>query len=87
MRETRVKTMACVNQNLFIPDLHQPSASPLLLALLFFLGAVVSTCTGTTSASTGRWIYRAEEPGTFWGVVAMYYLGALVFVGFYFAIR
>jgi hypothetical protein len=68
-----------------MPDWH--SQSPLILGILFFWGAVVSTCTGTTSARTGRWIYRAEEPRTFWGVVAMYYLAALVFVGFYFAIR
>jgi hypothetical protein len=56
---------------------------PLILGVLFFLGAVVSTCTGKTKARIGRTIYRAEEPTTFWGVVAIYYLGALVFVGFY----
>ena len=65
---------------------HDPRL-PLILGIVFFLGAVVSTCTGKTSARTGRMIYRAEEPRTFWGVVAIYYLGALVFIGFYVALR
>jgi hypothetical protein len=49
----------------------------LIIGVAFFFGAVVSTCTGKTSARTGRMISRAEEPSTFWWVVAIYYLSAL----------
>jgi hypothetical protein len=55
----------------------------LILGTLFFCGGVVSMFAGKTSARTGRMIYRATEPRTFWWVVAMYYLGALFFVGLY----
>jgi hypothetical protein len=55
----------------------------LIIGVLFFSGAVVSTWTGKTSARTGRWICRAEEPNTFWWIVAIYYLSALFFVGLY----
>jgi hypothetical protein len=55
----------------------------LILGIFFFCGAVVSTCAGKTSARTGRMIDRAEEPSTFWWIVAMYYLAALFFVGLY----
>lgn len=70
---------------LFIPGTHKqlPPSGFLLIGILFFLGAVVSTCTGKTTARTGSMIYRAEEPRTFWWVVAMYYVSALVFVGLY----
>jgi hypothetical protein len=57
----------------------------LIIGVFFFAGAVVSTAAGKTSARTGRWIYRAKEPSTFWWVVAMYYLGALFFVALYLA--
>jgi hypothetical protein len=55
----------------------------LILGISSFSGAVVSTCVGKTSARTGRWIHCAKEPNTFWWVVAIYYLGALLFVGLY----
>ena len=56
----------------------------LIIGIMFFSGAVVSTYAGKTSARTGRLIYRAEEPSTFWWVVAIYYLSALFCVGLYF---
>ena len=55
----------------------------LILGISSFSGAVVSTCVEKTSARTGRWIHCAKEPNTFWWVVAIYYLGALLFVGLY----
>ena len=55
----------------------------LVIGVAFFLGASASVYAGRTSARTGRWIYRAEEPNDFWWVVAMYYLAALLFVGLY----
>jgi hypothetical protein len=68
-----------------MPDWHSqlPPSILLILGIIFFLGAVVSTCAGKTSARTGRMIYRAKEPSTFWWVVTIYYLGALLFVGLY----
>jgi hypothetical protein len=60
-----------------------PPSTFLILAMASFCGALVSTCIGKTSARVGRTIYRAKEPRTFWWVVAIYYLGALLFVGLY----
>ncbi len=60
-----------------------PPSSLLILGIISFFGAVVSTCTGKTWARTGRTIYRAKEPSAFWWVVAIYYLGTLLFVGLY----
>jgi hypothetical protein len=28
-------------------------------------------------------VYRAKEPGVFWGVVAIYYLGGVLFIGIF----
>ena len=60
-----------------------PPSSLLVLGIAFFLGAVFSTCAGKTWARAGRTIYRAKEPNEFWWVVAIYYFGALLFVGLY----
>ena len=69
-----------------MPDWHSqsPPSTLLILGIISFLGAVVSTCTEKTwAAHSGRTIYRAKEPSTFWWVVAIYYLSALLFVGLY----
>jgi hypothetical protein len=68
-----------------MPDWHSqlPPSSLLVLAVILFLGAVVSALTGKTWARAGCTIYRAKEPSTFWWVVAIYYLGALLFLGLY----
>jgi hypothetical protein len=70
---------------LLMPDWHSQTRQSyyLIIGILVFFGAVVSTCTGKTWARTGRTIYRAEEPRTFWSVVTIYCLGALLFVGLY----
>jgi hypothetical protein len=69
-----------------MPDLFSLQRPPyifLILGVVSFFGALVSTCTGKTSARTGRMIYRAKEPSAFWWVVTIYYLGALLFLGTY----
>lgn len=43
----------------------QPSTL-LILGVISFLGAVISTCTGIPRVRYGRTIYRAEEPSEFW---------------------
>lgn len=56
----------------------------LILGIISFSGGVVSTCIGKTRAPHARrTVYRSKEPSTFWWLVAMYYLGALLFVGRY----
>jgi quinol-cytochrome oxidoreductase complex cytochrome b subunit len=56
----------------------------LILGIISFSGGVVSTCIGKTWAPhAGRTIDRAKEPSTFWWLVAMYYLSAVLFVGRY----
>ena len=49
--------------------------------ILFFLG-LVRTCTGKASTRC-RWVYRSQKPTEFWWVVAMYYLGAVLFIGIF----
>jgi hypothetical protein len=54
-----------------------------MIGIISFSWAVVSTCTGKTLARGSGWIYAAKEPSTFWLVVAMYCLAALLFLGLY----
>jgi hypothetical protein len=71
---------------LFMPDLSSLLRPPyifLILGVISFSGAVVSTCTGKTRTRYRSSIYRAQEPSEFWQVVAMYYLGAVLFVGLF----
>jgi hypothetical protein len=70
---------------LFIPGKRsqlQPSTL-LTIGIISLSVAVVSTCTGKTLARGSGWVYRAKEPDVFWWVVAIYYLGALLFVVLY----
>ena len=55
----------------------------LILGVISFSGAVVSTCTGKTRARFSGWVYRAEEPTQFWWVVTIYYLGSVLFIGIF----
>ena len=55
----------------------------LILGLISFSGAVVSTCTGKARLRFSGWVYRAIEPRQFWWVVAMYYVGAVLFIGIF----
>jgi hypothetical protein len=55
----------------------------LILGIISFSGAVVSTCTGKTRARFSGWVYRAQEPVVFWLVVATYYLGGVFFIGIF----
>jgi hypothetical protein len=64
-------------------EILRPPYIFLILGVIIFSGAVVSTCTGKTSARTGRWIYRAKEPSTFWWVVAIYYFAGIGFIGYF----
>ena len=55
----------------------------LILGLILFSGAVVSTCTGKARTRFSGGVYRAIEPRQFWWVVAMYYVGAVLFIGIF----
>ena len=61
-----------------------PRSSLLIFGGISFCAAVVWTFTGKAKTRFHGWVYRAQEPIVFWLVVATYYLGALLFVGFYF---
>jgi len=54
----------------------------LILGVIFFSLGLVWTCTGKASARY-RWVYRSQEPTAFWWVVAMYYLGGVLFIGIF----
>jgi hypothetical protein len=56
----------------------------LIIASIFYAGAVVSTLTGKTLArGTRHMIFRTKDPSTFWWVVAIYYFVAFFFVALY----
>jgi H+/Cl- antiporter ClcA len=55
----------------------------LILGIISFSGAVVSTCTGKTWARFRGSVYRTKEPNAFWRVVAVYFLGAVLFIGLF----
>ena len=69
-----------------MPDLYSLLRPPyiyLILGVIFFSGAVASTCTGKTIARYAGWAYRAKEPTQFWGVVVIYYLFGVCFIGYF----
>lgn len=71
---------------LFMPDedaLLNPKFPYFMVGVAFLAAAVVSTCAGKTIARYRGWVYRTKEPSEFWGVVAIYYLGAIVCIGIY----
>lgn len=68
-----------------MPDLFSnPPYILLILGFASFFGAVLSTCTGKTLARFRGWVYRAEDPSEFWGVVTIYFLGAILLIGLFF---
>jgi hypothetical protein len=51
----------------------------LILGFGLFFAAVVSVCTGKTFYR--GLVYRAKEPSEFWWLVAIYFLGGVLFIG------
>ena len=49
----------------------------LIVGLISLVGAMVSTCTGTTRTRFRSGVHRANEPREFWGAVVMYYLAGV----------
>jgi hypothetical protein len=69
-----------------MPDMHivlRPPYIFLILGVISFSAAVVSTCAGKTWARFRGCIDRAKEPNDFWWVVAIYYLGSVLFIGIF----
>ncbi len=65
---------------------HSQINSPyyfLVFGVIFFLAAVVSTCTGKTYGRYGIGGSRAENPREFWWTVAVYYTAAVCFIGYF----
>ncbi len=72
---------------LLMPDLNSLLRPPyvfLLLGIISISAATVFTCTGKVWVRFNGWVYRAKKPGTFWLEVALYYLGGVWFVGYFF---
>jgi hypothetical protein len=65
---------------LFVPELLRPPYMFLTLGGIMFSGAVVSTCIGKTRTRYGRTVYRAKNPGEFWRIVTVYYIGGILFI-------
>jgi hypothetical protein len=66
---------------------HSQISSPyyfLVSGVIFFIAAVVSTCTGKTYGRYGHGLAsRAKEPSEFWWTVAIYYIGGACFIGYF----
>jgi len=45
--------------------------------------ATVWTCMGKVWVRFNGWVYRANEPRSFWWEVALYYLGGVCFIGYF----
>jgi len=55
----------------------------LILGIISFSGAAISTYTGKTRATFAGWVYRDKEPIAFWWVVAVYYSAGVLFIGIF----
>jgi hypothetical protein len=67
-----------------MPDMHivlRPPYIYLILGVSSFSAGVVWTCIGKARARFSGWVYRAKEPTEFWWLVALYYLGSVLFIG------
>jgi hypothetical protein len=72
---------------LLMADWNSPISSPyyfLIVGVISFSAAVISTCTGKTYGKYGRGLAsRAKEPTDFWWTVAIYYIGGFCFIGYF----
>lgn len=69
-----------------MPDLHSQIRSPyffLILGIILFSAAAAWTYTGKVRTRFQGWVCRTEEPNEFWWLVAMYYLGGILFIGIF----
>jgi len=67
---------------LFMPDLFSnPPYILLILGFALFFAAVVSAYTGKTFFR--GLVYRAKDPSEFWWLVAIYFLGGVLFIGIF----
>jgi hypothetical protein len=55
----------------------------LILGCILLSAGVVWTYTGKARTRFRGWVYRAEEPTGFWWLVALYYLGGVLFLGIF----
>lgn len=56
----------------------------LILGDISISAAVIFTVYGKVWVRFNGWVYRDKQPGSFWGEVAIYYLGGIWFVGYFF---
>jgi hypothetical protein len=79
IEETLGVTVTAENGTLFMPDLFSnPPHILLILGFALLFAAVVSVCTGKTFYRGS--VYRAKDPSEFWWLVAIYFLGGVLFI-------
>jgi hypothetical protein len=64
----------------------EPIKSPylfLILGLISISASAVFICLGKVWVRFNGWVFRAEEPRSFWGEVAAYSLVGVAFVGYF----
>jgi hypothetical protein len=55
----------------------------LIVGVILISAATVWTCMGKVWVRFNGWVYRANEPRSFWWEVALYYLGGVCFIGYF----
>lgn len=55
----------------------------LMLGVISFSGVIASIWAGRTRTWGYGWVYRAQKPGDFWWLIAIYSSGGLLFIGIF----
>jgi hypothetical protein len=69
-----------------MPDVHsllRAADSNLMFGVFLFSWGVFCTCTGKAKAPLSPAVYRAQQPIVFWWTVGIYYLGGVIFIGYF----
>ena len=67
-----------------MPDSHlRPPYGLLIFGVFSLFLAVAGISTGEAWARFGRVVSRAKEPRQFWGLITIYCLGAVCFIGYF----
>lgn len=55
----------------------------LILGVVSISAAAIFTCMGKVWVRFNGWVYRSQEPGSFWSEVAILFIIGVCFVGYF----
>ena len=67
----------------YLNSLLSPPNVSLTLGVIFISAAVLFAYTGRVWVRFNGWVYRDKEPTVFLGEIAVYFLGGVLFVGYF----